>query len=57
MNCRKVCGKAVYRRQDRPVVEVLPGLLRESGVDERRLAVRDGIAEDGVVVGHDAISL
>jgi hypothetical protein len=48
-----VAGEIVAAAEDPVVDDVLPGLARERGVDERRLAVRDRIPDDGVAVGHD----
>jgi len=45
-------GESIHRRQDRTVLDVFPRLLRESGMDARRQAVRDRISDDGVAVGH-----
>ena len=52
-------AKALHHSLERVEVRVQPlvgerfaGLPRERGVDERRLAVRDGIADDGVSVCH-----
>ena len=45
-------GKAIDRRKNGPVIEILRRLPRKGGMNDGRLAVGDGVAEDGVVVGH-----
>ena len=50
-------AEAVQRREQPAVGRVLAGLLRERRVDQRRLRVRDGIADDGVEVVHDGVFL
>ena len=54
-----VGGEALHRRHERVerreqalVRDVLAGLARERGLDQGRLRVRDGIADDGVTIGH-----
>ena len=46
-------GKAAQRGQQLGVFDVLPSHLGESGVDERRLALLNGVADDGVTVCHE----
>jgi hypothetical protein len=43
--------EAVHRAQHAGVFQVLAGLAGELGMDERRLAVRDRVAEDRVTIG------
>ena len=45
-------GEAVERRQEGFISQILPGLCREGGMDTRRLGMGDGIAENGITVGH-----
>src|SRR3989338_1536351 len=51
------CGKSVQRRFDGFVADVLPGLFREHQVNQRRFAVGDGVADDGISISHDDYSL
>ena len=46
-------GKAIERRKQALVAHRLAGRSRERGVYQRRFTVRNGIADDGVAVGHD----
>ena len=50
-------GKTVQGRQDGFVAHVLLRLRRKQGVDARRQAVSDGMADNGVAVGHGFIAL
>ena len=43
------------RTFDLAVLEVLPRALRKAGVDQRRLAMGDGAADDSVAVRHDTV--
>src|SRR5690606_27640990 len=47
--------KAVDRREQRLIAQFLPGLAGKRGVDLRRLAVGDRVADDGVAV-HGRVS-
>ncbi len=47
-------GKAVARRKDRFVTQILIELARECGVDLRRLRLRDRVADHGIKIGHRA---
>jgi len=53
---RQRAGKAAFvgAAVDGFIRHVLPRLRREQAVDQRRLAVGDGVANDGVAVGHGA---
>ncbi len=39
--------------EDSPILQTLSGLAREGRVDQRGFAVGDGVADDGVTIGHD----
>ena len=45
-------GESVRRGQNRPVLDILPGLAGKGRMDDRRFAVADGVAEYAVFVGH-----
>src|SRR4030095_7965593 len=45
-------SEPVARREDRVVTQVLFELPREFGVNARRFAMRDRIADHGVEIGH-----
>ena len=47
----------VLRREQLPVHQILPSLARKLGVNQRRFAVRDWVADDGVLVWHGRKSL
>jgi hypothetical protein len=55
------CPGGLYervRRREQPLIgQILPGLARKLGVDLRRFAVRDRVADDGVLVRHGKKSL
>jgi hypothetical protein len=44
--------ESIERRFDQAVLQILVRVARERPVDERRLAVTDRVADDGVAVGH-----
>ena len=48
-------GEATERRFDQAVHDIVAGDLRKAVVDQRRLAVADGIAEESVAIGHVGI--
>ncbi|OBX38007.1 hypothetical protein A8U91_02387 [Halomonas elongata] len=49
-------GEVVQGRLDGDVLERLPGLGGEGGMDRRRLRVTDGMAEDTIAIVHWACS-
>ena len=50
--CVHIRSEAADGPEDRDIVEILAGLLGESLVDDGRLGMADGIANDGVKIGH-----
>jgi hypothetical protein len=47
-------GKIVERREQTPVLDVLPGLRGKACMNFGRFAVRYRIADNGVDISHDA---
>lgn len=45
-------GEAVKRREKRFIAQVLAGLAGKRGVDQRRLAMGNGVADDGITISH-----
>ena len=50
-------GKRIERSQQAVITDVLPRLPRKGGVDQRRLAVPDRVADDCITITHLRASL
>ena len=51
------CREAPFGGLDRRIFELLAGLLCECTMDQRRLGVADGIADDGVSISHGQVAV